>query len=33
MLVRQYMHTNPIASSYLFGCGNKASGVVVAPLQ
>ncbi|MCP3028806.1 MBL fold metallo-hydrolase [Halobacillus sp. A5] len=35
MLFRQYMHTNPIpiAASYLFGCGSKASGVVVDPLQ
>ncbi|WP_286170861.1 MBL fold metallo-hydrolase [Bacillus sp. NTK071] len=33
MLFRQYMHTNPIPASYLFGCGSKASGVVVDPLQ
>lgn len=33
MLFRQYLHTNPIAASYLFGCGSKSQGVVVDPLE
>ncbi|MCZ8513681.1 MBL fold metallo-hydrolase [Paenibacillus filicis] len=33
MLFRQYLHTNPIAASYLFGCGSQAQGVVVDPLE
>ena len=33
MLFRQYLDTNPIAASYLFGCGSKAQGVVVDPLE
>ncbi|MFC7064203.1 MBL fold metallo-hydrolase [Halobacillus seohaensis] len=33
MLFRQYLHTNPIAASYLFGCGSKAQGVIVDPLK
>lgn len=33
MLFRQYLHTNPIAASYLFGCGSQSQGVVVDPLE
>ncbi|MFT9494344.1 MULTISPECIES: MBL fold metallo-hydrolase [Bacillota] len=33
MLFRQYLHTNPVAASYLFGCGSLSSGVVVDPLE
>lgn len=33
MLFRQYLHTNPVASSYLFGCGSQSQGVVVDPLK
>ncbi|PRZ17063.1 glyoxylase-like metal-dependent hydrolase (beta-lactamase superfamily II) [Laceyella sediminis] len=33
MIFRQYLHTNPIAISYLFGCGSKAQGVVVDPVE
>lgn len=33
MLFRQYLHTNPIAASYLFGCGSKGQGVEVDPLE
>jgi hydroxyacylglutathione hydrolase len=32
MILRQYLHTNPVAVSYLFGCGGKASGAVVDPV-
>ncbi|MED0971596.1 MBL fold metallo-hydrolase [Bacillus paramycoides] len=32
MLFRQYLHTNPVAASYLFGCGSQSQGVVVDPL-
>jgi hydroxyacylglutathione hydrolase len=33
MILRQTLHTSPaIASSYLFGCGSKAVGVVVDPV-
>jgi hydroxyacylglutathione hydrolase len=33
MLFRQYLHTNPVAASYLFGCGSQSQGVVVDPLE
>jgi glyoxylase-like metal-dependent hydrolase (beta-lactamase superfamily II) len=33
MIFRQYLHTNPVAASYLFGCGGLAQGVVVDPLE
>lgn len=33
MLFRQYLHTSPVAASYLFGCGGQAQGVVVDPLE
>lgn len=32
MILRQYLHTDPVAASYLFGCGGKASAAVVDPL-
>jgi glyoxylase-like metal-dependent hydrolase (beta-lactamase superfamily II) len=33
VIVRQYLHTDPvIASSYIFGCGGKARGAVVDPV-
>lgn len=34
MILRQYLHTDPvIASSYLFGCGGRALGAVVDPVD
>ena len=33
MIFRQYLHTGPVAASYLFGCGGKGEGVVVDPLN
>jgi hydroxyacylglutathione hydrolase len=34
MILRQYLHTDPvIAASYLFGCGGKAMGAVVDPVE
>jgi glyoxylase-like metal-dependent hydrolase (beta-lactamase superfamily II) len=32
MILRQFLHTDPIAISYLFGCGGKAAGAVVDPV-
>ena len=32
MIFRQYLDINPIAASYLFGCGGKGVGAVVDPL-
>ena len=32
MILRQFLHTNPVALSYLFGCGGKAAGAVVDPV-
>ncbi len=32
MILRQFLHTDPVALSYLFGCGGKATGAVVDPL-
>lgn len=32
MILRQYLHTDPVAVSYLFGCGGKATGAVVDPV-
>src|SRR5579863_102019 len=32
MILRQFLHTNPVSISYLFGCGGKACGAVVDPL-
>ncbi len=34
MILRQYLHTEPVvAASYLFGCGGKAMGAVVDPVE
>lgn len=32
MILRQFLHSDPVAVSYLFGCGGKASGAVVDPV-
>jgi hydroxyacylglutathione hydrolase len=32
VILRQFLHTDPIAASYVFGCGGKAIGAVVDPL-
>jgi glyoxylase-like metal-dependent hydrolase (beta-lactamase superfamily II) len=32
MILRQFLHHDPIGISYLFGCGGHASGVVVDPV-
>ncbi len=32
MLLKQFLHTNPVCASYLFGCGGKASAAVVDPI-
>ncbi|WP_332693716.1 MBL fold metallo-hydrolase [Devosia sp.] len=32
MILRQFLHTNPVGASYLLGCGGKASGAVVDPI-
>jgi glyoxylase-like metal-dependent hydrolase (beta-lactamase superfamily II) len=32
MILRQFLHTDPIGISYLFGCGGKAAGAVVDPV-
>lgn len=32
MVLRQFLHTDPVAISYLFGCGGKACGAVVDPV-
>lgn len=32
MILRQFLHTDPVAASYLFGCGGKATAAVVDPL-
>ncbi len=32
MILRQFLHADPVAASYLFGCGSKAAGAVVDPL-
>jgi hydroxyacylglutathione hydrolase len=32
MILRQFLHTDPVAISHLFGCGGKACGAVVDPL-
>lgn len=33
MIFRQYLHFEPVAASYLFGCGGQGKGVVVDPLE
>src|SRR5712691_8226508 len=32
MILRQFLHTDPVAASYLFGCGGKTAGAVVDPV-
>jgi hydroxyacylglutathione hydrolase len=32
MIMRQFLHPDPVAISYLFGCGSKAAAAVVDPL-
>lgn len=32
MILRQFLHVDPVAASYLFGCGGKAAAAVVDPL-
>lgn len=32
MILRQFLHVDPVAASYLFGCGGKAMGAVVDPV-
>lgn len=32
MILRQFLHADPVAASYVFGCGGKAIGAVVDPL-
>jgi glyoxylase-like metal-dependent hydrolase (beta-lactamase superfamily II) len=32
MILRQFLHVNPVGISYLFGCGGKASAAVVDPV-
>lgn len=32
MILRQFLHVDPVGISYLFGCGGKATGAVVDPV-
>jgi len=32
MILRQFLHSDPVGASYLFGCGGKAAGAVVDPM-
>src|SRR3954462_13808152 len=32
MIFRQFLHSDPVGVSYLFGCGGKAAGAVVDPI-
>src|SRR5260370_3145235 len=32
MILRQFLHTDPVALSYLFGCGGKAVAAIVDPV-
>lgn len=32
MLFRSYLHRNPVAISYFFGCGSQSQGIVVDPM-
>jgi hydroxyacylglutathione hydrolase len=32
MILRQFLHTDPVGISYLFGCGSKATGAIVDPV-
>jgi glyoxylase-like metal-dependent hydrolase (beta-lactamase superfamily II) len=32
VILRQFLHSDPVAASYLFGCGGKAAGAVLDPV-
>ena len=32
MILRQFLHSDPVGISYLFGCGGQAAGAVVDPV-
>src|SRR5689334_14168777 len=32
MILRQYLHADPVSASYLFGCGGRAAGAVIDPV-
>jgi glyoxylase-like metal-dependent hydrolase (beta-lactamase superfamily II) len=32
MILRQFLHSDPVAASYIFGCGGRASAAVVDPV-
>jgi hypothetical protein len=32
MILRQFLHTHPVAASYLFGCGGKSAAAVAVPV-
>jgi hypothetical protein len=32
MIIRQFLHQDPVGISYLFGCGGRAAGAVVDPV-
>ncbi len=32
MILRQFLHSDPVAASYLFGCANRAAAAVVDPI-
>src|ERR1044072_3747519 len=32
MILRQFLHSDPVAASYLFGCGGKSAAAVVDPV-
>lgn len=32
MILRQFLHTDPVAASYLLGCGGKASAAIIDPI-
>ena len=32
MILRQFLHTDPVGISYLLGCGGQAAGAVVDPV-
>src|SRR5436853_6253469 len=32
MILRPFLHAEPVAISYLFGCGGRASGAIVDPV-
>lgn len=32
MILRQFLHTDPVGASYLFGCGGQSAGAVVDPI-